>query len=153
MSWTGGATNRRLLALAVVVAAMPVAGLAPTHPAPFAVFVALLVAALTLTAALALACVRVALGPGGVQVGAGPWGWPVRAVPAAEIVGARAEVREPDALGTLGYHDTHGHTTVMVRRGECLVLDLAGGRTLTVAVDGAAVAASCVNAVASARPR
>lgn len=145
-AWTGRATNRRLLALAALVAAMPGAGLLRFGPTGGSLAVVLLVAALTVTGALALASVRVAVAAEGLRVGAGPWGWPVRRVASAEIVRARAEVRDPETLGTLGYHEPPGHTVVMVRAGECLVLDLAGGRSFTVAVDGAEAAAAAVNA-------
>jgi hypothetical protein len=144
--WAGGAANRRLLVLAGLVGAMPVAGLVRFGATPASALVVLLVAALTLAGALALASVRVTFTSDGLRVGAGPWGWPVRRVPATEIVRARADVRDPETLGALGYHAAPGHTVVMVRAGECLVLDLAGERSFTVAVDGAAAAAAAVNA-------
>lgn len=145
--WAGGAANRRLLALAVLVAAMPLAGLLRFGPTGGSLFVVLLVGALTLAGGLALTWVRVVVGDGGVRVGAGPWGWPARRVAAAEIAGARAvRLADPVTLGTLGYEEPPGHAAVLVRAGECLVLDLAGGRSLTVSVDGAAGAAAAVNA-------
>ena len=145
--WAGGAANRRLLALAALVAAMPLAGLLRFGATPGSLFVVLLVGALTLAGGLALAWVRVVAGDGGVTVGAGPWGWPARRVTAADIAGARAAaVPDPVTLGTLGYEEPPGHTAVLVRAGECLVLDLAGGRSLTVSVDGAEAAAAAVNA-------
>lgn len=152
-AWTGGATNWRVLALAGVIAALPVVGLNRFGARPGSLFVALLVAALTLGCALALASVRVTVGADGVlRVGAGPWGWPARRVAGAEIVRARVERRDPPMLGTLGYHEPPGHVAVMVRGGECLVLDLAGERSFAVAVDGAAGAAAAVNArLAAAR--
>jgi hypothetical protein len=164
VAWSGGATNGRMLALATLVAALPVVGLLRFGARPGSLFVALLVGALTLTGALALACVRVTVAPDGlVRVGAGPWGWPARRVAAGEIVHARVERRDPLTLGTLGYHEPPGHTAVMVRGGECLVLDLAGPegegrgggagagtirglRSFAVALDGAAGAAAAVNA-------
>ena len=146
VSWRGGATNRRLLALAALVAAMPVAGLLRYGPTRGSMAVGLLVAALTLGGALALASVRVTLTAEGLRVGAGPWGWPLRRVPAGEIVRARADVRQPETLGTLGYQAPPDHTGVMVRAGECLVRDLAGERSLPFAVDGADAAAAAVNA-------
>jgi hypothetical protein len=146
MGWAGGASNRRVLALAVLIAAMPVGGLLVAGPTPLTLLEVLLLAAEVLLGALAMAAVRVTSGPDGLRVGAGPWGWPARTVPAAEIVSARAEVRDAVTLGTWGYHDPAGHTAVMVRGGECLVLELEGGRTFAVAVDGAAAAAGRINA-------
>jgi hypothetical protein len=146
MTWSGGAANRRLQGLAAAVAMMPVAGLLAAGPTRGSAVVVLAVAALTMGGGLALTSVRVAFGPHGLRVGAGPWGWPVRVVSGAEIVGARAEVRDPAALGAWGYHDRPGHAVIMVRPGECLVLDLAGERSLAVAVDGAAAAAGVINA-------
>jgi len=143
-AWT--ATNRRVLALAVLVAAMPVAGLLRFGVTGESLLVVLLVAALTMACALALASVRVTCGEHGVRVGAGPWGWPVRHVPAGDIVGARVERRDPLALGTLGYHEPPGHAAVIVRAGECLVLELTGERSLAVAVDGAEAAAAVIDA-------
>jgi hypothetical protein len=143
--WEGGATNGRLLALAGLAAALPVAGLLRFGTTRGSLFVVMLVAALTMAAALALASVRVAYGPEGLRIGAGPWGWPVRRVAASEIVRARVERRDPLTLGTLGYQEPAGHRAVLVRAGECLVLDLAGERSLAVAVDGAAAAAAAIN--------
>ncbi|HEY4027336.1 MAG TPA: hypothetical protein VGO86_12980 [Candidatus Dormibacteraeota bacterium] len=146
MRWSGGADNRGLLALAAAVAAMPAAGLLRTGPTWASLVVVVLVAALTLTGAAALASVRVTFGPNGLRVGAGPWGWPARSVSSAEILGARVEFRDPATLGAWGYHERPGHTVVMVRAGECLVLDLTGERSLAVAVDGAAAAAAVIDA-------
>ncbi|HEY7198768.1 MAG TPA: hypothetical protein VIC57_01075 [Candidatus Dormibacteraeota bacterium] len=125
---------------------MPVAGQLRFGATAGSLVVVLLVAALTIGCALALASVRVACGPDEVRVGAGPWGWPVRRVAVADIVHARAERRDPLTLGTLGYREPPGHAAVMVRAGECLVLELTGERSLAVAVDGAEAAAAAVNA-------
>jgi hypothetical protein len=145
--WSGGAAHRGLLALAVAVAALPPAGLLRFGATGGSLFVVLLVGALTLACGLALAWVRVAVRDGAVRVGAGPWGWPARRLRREAILAARAvAVADPVTLGTLGYEEPSGHSAVVVRPGECLALDLAGGRSLTVSVDGAEAAAAAVNA-------
>jgi hypothetical protein len=135
-----------VLALALLVAAMPVGGALEARASPVALAIVLLVAALTLAVALALATVRVSFGPDGLRVGAGPWAWPARVIPASEIVSAGAAVRAADALGTLGYRESPCEAAIMVRSGECLVLGLQGGRTFVVAIDGAAKVAGLMSA-------
>ena len=142
MSWVGWAVNRWVLALGATVAVLPLGGLLAARPVWQSLSAVLPVCALTLLGTLEMACVRVSLGHRGLEVAAGPWAHTIRAVGLADIADFRVELREAAQLGTRGYLEDGVHDLVMVRGGECLVLELAGGRSLTIAVDGAAEAAA-----------
>ncbi|MBQ0827591.1 DUF1648 domain-containing protein [Streptomyces tagetis] len=85
----------------------------------------------------------------GLEVSFGPFNWPRRRWPAADIVTARAERRSPSQVGGWGYRFSGLGTTVMLRAGECLVVRARGRRSdFAVSVDDAERGAALLNALA-----
>ncbi|WP_084965630.1 hypothetical protein [Thermoactinospora rubra] len=102
-------------------------------------------------AGYATATVRVRVTAQGVAIGFGPLGWPARRIPMARIERARVEERFPAQVGGYGLRGLPGSATVMVRGGECLVLDYRSGGRLAISVDDAERGASLVNALVGVR--
>ena len=76
----------------------------------------------------------------GVTVAYGLRGWPYQHIGLADIVGARVEWVGWRSSGGLGYRGSlrlFKQARVLARHGECLRLDMAGGRRLWVSVDQA----------------
>ena len=142
--WTGTAANRGAL---LVAAALMVPVLVPMTQRSGGVMpiAALLAVAPLVVAALLFSSVRVVVGPQEVMAGLGPWGWPRRRYPMAQVRCALADVIEPTQRGGWGYRVGRYGPSIIVRRGEALVLNLYGGDEFTVTVDGAADAAMVVN--------
>jgi hypothetical protein len=99
----------------------------------------------TITAVLLLlaatSTVRLIADTAGLTIGYGPFNWPSCTIPTTAITHARVEVRRPREVGGWGHRGTYDNVTIMVRSGECLVLELSDGRRLAVTVDDAATAA------------
>jgi hypothetical protein len=91
--------------------------------------------------------VRVTVDEGGVGIALGP-GWPRWTIPLADITGAWAENRQAMAYGGWGYRGfSRGAPVVMVRSGDCLVVERGNGRTSAVSVDDAANGAALLNSL------
>ena len=115
--WVGGASSRRLLVLALVLAVSAL-------PLWFAMWPAALA---TLVAAAAMGwayAVTARVDDEEVTVSWGPALWPRIRVPLGEIAGATAEEIEPLRWGGWGYRRTPKGRAAVVRRGPGLVLTL-----------------------------
>lgn len=76
----------------------------------------------------------------GVTVAYGLRGWPYQHIGLADIVGARVEWVGWRSSGGLGYRGSlrlFKQARILVRHGECLRLDLVGGRRLWVSINQA----------------
>lgn len=149
LSWT---TNPWLqltaAALGLVAAAAAIAAAGGLIGAPWAV-----VAPLTVVAGVVLGCssVQARVTPKGLEVAFGPAGWPVRRWPIQAIESARVEQRTPAQVGGWGYRLSGLGTTVMLRRGECLVIHPRTGAEFAVSVDDAERGAALLNTLAAQR--
>ncbi|MFJ2187087.1 DUF1648 domain-containing protein [Kitasatospora sp. NPDC087861] len=107
------------------------------------------------TSVLVLACssVQARVTDRGLSVGFGPFGWPSRRWSPADLESARAETRTPAQAGGWGYRINGLGTTVMLRRGVCLVVRTRRGGEFAVSVDdaerGAALLDSLISRAAS----
>lgn len=131
-----------LVALAAVVAA--VGGLAePRRALSFIV-------PFVLASVLVLGCasVQARVGEDGLRVSFGPLGWPARRWAVQDIEVARVEHRTPAQVGGWGYRLSRLGTTVMLRRGECLVIR-AKGKDFAVSVDDAERGAALLNSLSA----
>ncbi|WUF74704.1 DUF1648 domain-containing protein [Streptomyces nojiriensis] len=97
----------------------------------------------------AFASVQARVTEAGLEVAFGPLGWPVRRWAAGDIVSARVESRRPAQVGGWGYRLSGLGTTVMLRSGECLVINPCKGPEFAVSVDDAERGAALLNALAS----
>ncbi|MER7701791.1 DUF1648 domain-containing protein [Kitasatospora sp. NPDC097605] len=88
----------------------------------------------------------------GLTVAFGPLGLPARHWAPEEIASARSEQRTPAQVGGWGYRLSGLGTTVMLRRGECLVIHPHQGTDFAVSVDDAERGAALLNALATHRP-
>ncbi|WP_380283936.1 DUF1648 domain-containing protein [Kitasatospora purpeofusca] len=87
----------------------------------------------------------------GLTVAFGPFGRPSRHWAPEEIASARSEHRTPAQVGGWGYRLSGLGTTVMLRRGECLVVRPRKGADFAVSVDDAERGAALLNAVTAHR--
>ncbi|WP_327675134.1 DUF1648 domain-containing protein [Kitasatospora sp. NBC_00458] len=87
----------------------------------------------------------------GLDVAFGPFGWPARHWSTADVAAARAEQRTPAQVGGWGYRLSGLGTTVMLRRGECLVVRPRRGVEFAVSVDDAERGAALLNTLAARR--
>ncbi|MED7947463.1 DUF1648 domain-containing protein [Streptomyces sp. BE303] len=87
----------------------------------------------------------------GLDVTFGPFGWPARHWSPADVAAARMERRTPAQVGGWGYRLSGLGTTVMLRRGECLVVRPHRGVEFAVSVDDAERGAALLNTVAARR--
>ncbi|MFD7595938.1 DUF1648 domain-containing protein [Kitasatospora sp. NPDC059812] len=83
----------------------------------------------------------------GLSVDFGPFGWPSRRWSPADLDSARAELRTPAQAGGWGYRVNSLGTTVMLRRGVCLVVRTRRGREFAVSVDDAERGAALLNSL------
>ncbi|MFD9377598.1 DUF1648 domain-containing protein [Streptomyces sp. NPDC059999] len=143
--WLSRATNPwfQLLAAAggLVAVAGALAGAAGLIGAPWP-----LIAPFAFVSVVMSACssVQARATEKGLEVGFGPLGWPTRRWAAGDIESARVERRTPAQVGGWGYRLSGLGTTVMLRRGDCLVIR-ARGKDFAVSVDDAARAAALLN--------
>ncbi len=143
-TWTGATASRAAILLGLAAAALVLALVLLTDMWVLLVVVVLLFG---LIASMSSAVVRV--DGDGVTIHS-PLGWPRTRVPLDEIVRADvAEVRPLRDFGGWGWRvGRGGRVGVALRRGEALLIERTGGRSLVVTVDGAAIAAGVVNALA-----
>lgn len=97
---------------------------------------------------LAFTSIRVTIDRNGVRIAYGAFGWPVQRVRLADIEQASVLDVNPMAWGGWGYRGSlrmMGRAAVVLRGGEGVRLDLAGGRTMVITVDGAAQGAGLIN--------
>nr|MDT0657145.1 hypothetical protein [Micromonospora sp. DSM 115978] len=82
------------------------------------------------------------------HIGYGPWGWPSRRTPLAEITDVWTERRFPSQVGGWGYRGLpSGNSTLMIRAGECLVIRRRSGAEFSVTVDDAGTGAALLAAL------
>lgn len=90
--------------------------------------------------------VRVTASARGLRIAFGPFGVPSRRMPLERIERAEATEIEPLRWGGWGYRWAGpGRSSVIVRRGPGLVLDLRGGGRFAVTVDEPAPGAGLIN--------
>jgi Protein of unknown function (DUF1648) len=94
---------------------------------------------------LALSTITVSVGAAGVRVALGRWGWPARRIGLTKISAARAERFRPLQVGGWGLRGLPGSSALMVRGGDCLVLEYRSGGRFVISVDDAAQGAALVN--------
>lgn len=112
-----------------------------------------LVTALAITSVVVLGCssVQARVTERGLDVAFGPVGLPVRHWPLDEVESARAEDRTPAQAGGWGCRLDARGTTVMLRRGACLVVRSRTGTEFAVSVDDAERGAALLNALTARR--
>lgn len=137
--WSGGASGRTAVALpcGLLVASAIGAWLVPGE-ARVAVLVVLPVLAV---AATLLGQARVTVGPRGLTVALGWFGWPRLRVPLDHVRDVAVEDVQPANYGGWGLRQVPGTTAVVIRRGPGLRVTRTNGRTFVVTVDDAATAA------------
>lgn len=146
--WQSHAANRWMQAtavfLALIAVGLAVAGLVGPVVVVWAPAVVLFLSALLL---LVFASVTVRITGRTLEVAYGPLGRPVRRwAPADFEAPARVEERRPVQVGGWGYRISGLGTTVMVRRGPCLVVR-SRGRDFAVSVDDAERGAALLNSL------
>ncbi|MBV6697788.1 DUF1648 domain-containing protein [Kitasatospora aureofaciens] len=104
---------------------------------------------LTPTSLIVLACssVQARVTANGLDVGFGPFGRPGRHWSLDDIASARAEERTPAQAGGWGYRMNGLGTTVMLRKGICLVVRTHRGAEFAVSVDDAERGAALLNSL------
>lgn len=144
--WVSTVSSRVLSALggAALVAAL-VTGITGTGwpVTPVAVLIGL--------ACLAFSSARVHIDERGVRIALGPLRWPVRTVKLEQVTSARSESRSAWEVGGWGYRMRPGTTAIMLRSGECLVLQLVSDREFVISVDHPERGAELLNALLAER--
>ncbi|MFF2660334.1 DUF1648 domain-containing protein [Kitasatospora sp. NPDC058032] len=150
--WLSRAVNPWLGLLAAVAglgaAGAALAGFAGLGGPSWAAAATLAVVAL---AGAACSSVQARVTEQGLTVAFGPLGRPSRHWAPEQIASARAEQRSPAEVGGWGYRLSGLGTTVMLRRGECLVISPREGTDFAVSVDDAERGAALLNALAARR--
>ncbi|MFF2547905.1 DUF1648 domain-containing protein [Kitasatospora sp. NPDC058063] len=146
--WLSRAANPWLQLAAAVFALVTVAGVLAAASGVAELDWALVVPfAVVSLACLACSSVRARVTAGGLTVGFGPFGRPVRHWSPAELESARAEQRTAAQAGGWGYRMNRLGTTVMLRGGVCLVVRTRQGSDFAVSVDDAERGAALLNAL------
>ncbi|MFH8385654.1 DUF1648 domain-containing protein [Kitasatospora sp. NPDC018058] len=147
--WLSQAANPWLQLLAAVMGLISVAGALVTAGGLAAAddWVSVVLFGLGSVAALLCSSVRVRVTGEGLHVGFGPFGWPARRLPPAELVSARVEQLTARQAGGWGYRVNGRGTTVFLRRGECLVVRTRRGTDFAISVDDAERGAALLNAL------
>lgn len=127
--------------LTVVTAALAVAGFGQV---PWITPVAL---ALVSVAGITMTSVSISIGARGVTIRFGVIGWPVWRIKLSDIAGASVEDRQALEVGGWGFRVTPYGTALMLRSGECLVIERHGKKNVFLSVDDAASAAALLNAL------
>lgn len=92
--------------------------------------------------------VAVSIGRTGVVVRFGILGWPRWTISLAEIQSASVEERSPGDVGGWGFRFYGGGKAIMLRGGECLVIQRRDGRSeVTISIDDAKTAAATINSL------
>jgi hypothetical protein len=141
--WTGSATSATGISVGLAAAALVLGLVMLTH------FWALLVVVVVLFAVIvAMSSVVVRVDDHGVAIRS-PLGWPRMRVPLDEV--RRADVTDVRPLrdfGGWGWRvGRSGRIGVALRRGESLLVERTGGRSVVVTVDDARAAAGLINAL------
>ncbi|GAA2721848.1 DUF1648 domain-containing protein [Actinocorallia aurantiaca] len=92
-----------------------------------------------------LGTIRVQVSERGIAVAYGPWAFPVWRKGLTKITAARTEELRPSQVGGWGLRGLPGRATLMLRGGECLVLEYPNGGRFAISVDGAADGAALLN--------
>jgi hypothetical protein len=142
--WVGHASSPRMaLGGSLLGLVLAGAGLVTEGAAGWILIVSALVVALAVTW---VSTVRVTASERGLRIAFGPFGVPSKRMPLERIERAEATEIEPLRWGGWGYRWAGpGRTSVIVRRGPGLVLDLRGGGRFAVTVDEPAPAAGLLN--------
>jgi len=152
-SWSGRASNAWLHALAALTGMLGIAVvtsvLAGLTGLPF------LLAAVPFALACVLvggcATVRARVDETGLTVAFGPFDRPARHWTVDDVEGARVERRGPGQVGGWGYRLGGPGSTMLVRGGECLVIQLSKGGEFAVSVDDAEHGAALLNSLHAGR--
>lgn len=132
-----------LVSLSSVIAIYVSMGVSPEANITVALTLPLMVLALLLTGP-----VSVSIGRSGVVVRFGILGWPRWTIPLDDIELAGAEERSPGDVGGWGLRFYGGGKAVMLRGGECLIIQRRHGRSeVTISVDDAKTAAATINSL------
>lgn len=107
----------------------------------------------TAAAVIVFTKARATVHSNGVRVSLGPFGWPRKEIEVGRIVRANVEHIEPMSWGGWGWRIKPPATTVILRKGEALMLDLVDGKKFGVTVDEAATAAGLVNGLVARRQK
>ncbi|MEU9041602.1 MULTISPECIES: DUF1648 domain-containing protein [unclassified Kitasatospora] len=152
--WLSRAANPWLQLLAAVLGLVAVAGVLAAASGLTALDWAIVLPfAFPAVAVLACSSVQARVTARGLTVGFGPFGRPARHWSPAELESARVEVRTPAQAGGWGYRISRLGTTVMLRRGPCLVVRTRKGTDFAVSVDDADRGAALLNSlIAKAGP-
>ena len=139
VAWISHASNRTFAAIGFAVL---IAGIVITLVHATVAGLGLIVAGL---ACLSLSSITVSVGEEGVRVGLGPLGWPARRITLAKISAAHAEELRPTQVGGWGVRGLPGSSALMVRGGDCVILEYRSGGRFVISVDDAAQGAALVN--------
>ncbi|WP_106398289.1 DUF1648 domain-containing protein [Actinocorallia populi] len=139
--WVSRCTNPLLLALSSLSLVVGAAMLLTGGPGGAAAPVLLVIG----VAGALVGTVRVQVSERGVAVAYGPWSFPVWRKALQAIAAARTEDLKPMQVGGWGLRGLPPRTTLMLRGGECLVLEYPGGGRFAISVDDAARGAALIN--------
>lgn len=150
--WNQAVRNRGLLVLGLVMTAGGLLGillvlLIPDEPL-YAPAMPLAIVALCGLMVLAFSSARVTVDQQGLAVALGPLGWPVKRIALDRITKAGVQTRHPGEVGGWGYRTGLRQTTVMLRSGECLVVEHGPKqKQFAVSVDDAGQGAALLNSL------
>ncbi|MGW1270309.1 DUF1648 domain-containing protein [Streptomyces sp. NPDC002491] len=148
-SWSGRASNAWLHALSALTGMLGIAVvtsvLSGLTEVPF--LLAAVPFALACVLVLGCATVEARVDESGLTVAFGPFGRPARHWAVDEVEWARVEHRRPGQVGGWGYRLGGPGSTVLVRGGACLVVQLSKGGEFAVSVDDAERGAALLNSL------
>lgn len=99
---------------------------------------------------LAMNWIQVTITEHEVRIGMGPWHWPAKRIPIADIADATVEMVDPAEIGR-GYISRTGLRGFILHRGEALALRLSNGGRYIVTLPRARDAAGLINGVIARR--
>ncbi|MFE2410228.1 DUF1648 domain-containing protein [Kitasatospora sp. NPDC059408] len=147
--WLSRASNVWMQLAAAVLglgaAGTALAGATGLTPGHWSLTTTLAILALTV---LACSSVQARVTTKGLDIGFGPFGWPRRHWSPADIGAARAERRTAAQAGGWGYRVNGLGTTLMLRGGDCLVVESRQGHRFAVSVDDAERGAALLDSLA-----
>ncbi len=117
--------------LTVLTASMVVVGLALIP----IVLLAAIIVLVTSLCCLPLSSITTIVDEQGLLVRFGPFGFPSKRIPLAEIAAVQADHIEPIEWGGWGYRDAPGRSAAVLRGGPGIVVDLIDGRRFAVTID------------------
>lgn len=141
--WTGTLTVWWPVALAVAITVF--LAVLSSFAAP-ALLVLALVTPIVVLSLLAFTKVRVDVSPSEVLVAFTPLGWPVKRISMDEIVSSEVTDLRPLEWGGWGYRVKWkaGHTAVVLRGGEAIVIGKRSGEFFVVTIDDAKTGAAAI---------